>query len=173
MKTYSIGDRVWHASHKTTIERITCPECFGKLYLTVILGDDSKVTIDCAGCASGYGPPKGYVTYYKHDADIILVTIDKVEISLDYVEYGFNRVDGFMNIAKDTELFIIKEEAEIRAKELSEEWDKDQLAKIHQKEKHNHTWSWHVHYHRKQIRDAEKMIEYAKTKLDVAKTRTK
>lgn len=173
MEVYNIGDKVWHATCKTTLTKVTCPECFGKRYLTVILGDDSKVTIDCAGCASGYDPPKGYVTHYEHGADVSLVTIGRVEINPDHVEYGFNRVGGCMNIAKDTELFSTKEEAEIRAKQLSEEWDKDQLTKIHQKEKHDHTWSWHVHYHRKQIKDAEKTIEYAKKKLDAARIHIK
>jgi len=166
---YSIGDKVWHASFKKTEEVVTCPECFGKKYLTVILGDTSRVTIDCAGCASGYDPPKGYVTHYKHDADVSLVNISKVEITSEYIEYGINGNASWHYIAKDTELFTTKEEAEVRSKELSEEWNKEQLAKIHRKEKNNRTWSWHVHYYRKQIRDAEKTIEYAKAQLDAAK----
>ena len=170
---FNLEDRVWHASRTGVEERVVCPECFGKKYLTVILGDDSQVTIDCAGCASGYDPPKGYVTYRKQDVDVSQVTIDRVEINPDYVEYGFDRAGCGIRIAKDTEIFATKEEAEIRAKELSEEWNKEQHDKIHRKEKNNRTWSWHVHYHRRQIRDAEQTIEYAKAKLDAAKTHTK
>jgi hypothetical protein len=173
MKIYNIGEKVWHASRKSTEEKITCPECFGKKYLTVILGDDSQVTIDCAGCASGYDPPKGYITYYKQGIDASLVTICKVQIYSDHVEYGYNGTDHCCYIAKDIDLFPTKEKAEIRAKQLAEEWNKEQLAKIYRKEKNNHTWSWHVHYHRKQIRDAEKTIEYAKKQLDAAKAHTK
>ena len=168
-KMYQIGDKVWYANRESIQEKVTCPECFGKKYLTVILGDDSKVTIDCAGCASGYEPPKGYVTYYKQDVDVRLVIIDRVEINPTYIEYGFGRVGCARHIAKDTDLFATKEEAEVRAKKLSKEWNKERLDRIHKKEKNNHTWSWHVHYYRSQIRDAEKTIKYANAQLDVAK----
>jgi len=173
MKIYKIGDKVWYASRQTTRKSVICPECFGKKYLTVILGDDSQITIDCVGCASGYDPPTGSCSYYEHGANVSLVVIGRVEINSDYIEYGFNRVGGCMSIAKDTEVFPTKKEAEIRAEELAEESNKEQLAKIHRKEKNNRTWAWHVHYHRRQIRDAEKTIEYAKQKLDAAKAHTK
>ena len=171
--SYNIGDKVWYAGRTSTQEQVVCPECFGKKYLTVILGDDSKVTINCAGCASGYDPPRGYVTYYKQHIEVSQVTICKVEINPDYVEYGFDSFGGGCRIAKDTDLFPTKEEAEIRAKELAEEWNKEKLAQIHRKEKNNRTWSWHVHYHRGQIRDAEKTIERSTAKLDAARTHVK
>lgn len=171
MKTYNIGDKVWYARRQSKEEKVTCPECFGKRYLTVILGDDSKVIIHCAGCSStGYEEPRGYVTYYKQDIGVELVTICKVEIYHDHVEYGFDCVPGISHhIAKDTDLFRTKEEAEVRAKELAEEWNKEQLAKIHRKEKNHRTWSWHVYYHRQEIRRAKETIEYATKQLDAAK----
>ena len=130
--TYLIGDKVWHASCKSTKERVTCPECFGKKYLTVILGDDSQVTIDCAGCASGYDPPRGYINYWKQYVDVSLVIIERVEINPDYVEYGINRTDCSYRIVKATDVFLTKKEAEIRAQELTENWNQEKLAKIHQ-----------------------------------------
>ena len=169
MKIFNIGDKVWYAKLKSKQETLTCPECFGKKCLTVILGDDSKVTIDCAGCSSGYNPPKGYVTYWKQDVDVPLVIIEKVNISKKEVEYYFN--DCYY--AKDTDVFSTKEEAEIRAKELAEEHNKQELNKIYQKEKNNRNWSWHVYYYRNMIRNAEKDIERAKAKLDVAKEKAK
>ena len=173
MEIYNIGDKVWHASRKSTEETVTCPECFGKRYLTVILGDDSQVTIDCTGCASGYDPPKGYVTYYKQDVDVKTVIIDGMRITRDYVEYEINKTSCSCNIIKGSDLFPIKEAAEVRAKELADAWNKEQLAKLHRKEKNHRDWSWHVHYYRRQIRDAEKTIEYATKKLEAAKTHVK
>lgn len=169
LKTYNVDDKVWYAGRESTVEKVVCPECFDKKYLTVILGDDSQVTIDCAGCSKGYDPPKGYITYFKQSVKVELVTIDRVEIDRDYVEYAFNKVGCHCNIAKNTDIFSTKEGAENRAKELAEEHNKEQLAKIHQKKKNDRDWSWHVHYYRKMIRDAEKTIEDAKKKLDVAK----
>lgn len=165
MKIYNIGAKVWYAKREAITEREPCPECFGKRYLTVILGDESEVTIDCVGCASGFEAPKGYILYYKQTADVARITIDRVEINRDYVEYLFNEC----RIARDTEVFITKEEAEIRAKELAEEHNRQEYKRIHRKEKNNRTWSWHVHYYRKMIRNAERDIERAKERLDVAK----
>ena len=173
MKLFNIGDEAWYARRESTLERVTCPECFDKKYLTVILGDGSQVTIDCAGCAAGYDPPRGYVTYYKQSASVSLVSICKVEIYADHAEYGFGGTETCHHIARDTELFATEEEAKVRAKELAEEWNKEKLAQIHRKEKNDHTWSWHVHYHRKQIRDAKNTIEYAEKKLDAAKAHVK
>ena len=167
MKIYNIGDKVWYAGREVTEEKVICPECFGKRYLTVILGDDSKVTIDCAGCASGFEDPKGYILHYKQIIDVSMITIDRVEINRDYVEYLFN---GHY-LAKNTDIFSSKEAAEIRAKELAEEHNKQEHERIYRKEKNNRTWAWHVYYYRKMIRDAVKTIERAREKLDAAKTK--
>jgi len=173
MKIYNIGDKVWYSGRKSTTESVVCPECFGKKYLTVTLGDDSQVTIDCAGCASGYDPPRGYKTYYKQDIEVSQVTICQIEIEPTSVEYGFNSFDRRHYRVKETDLFTTKEKAEIRAKELAEQWNQEHLAKIHRKEQNNRTWSWHVHYYRKMIRDAEHNIERAKKKLDAARQHAK
>lgn len=170
---YKIGDKVWYASRGSTQEKVVCPECFGKKYLTVILGDDSKVTIDCAGCASGYDPPKGYITHYKQHASVSEVIIDEIQINRSHTEYKIYRENGCHSIAKDGDVFSSKKEAEIRAKKLVEEWNKEQIGKIHRKEKNSRTWSWHVHYYRKQIREAEKKIKYAKERLDAARVRAR
>lgn len=164
-----IGDRVWYAQQKTVSKDVVCPECLGQKALTVTLGDGSTVSIDCAGCALGYEPPRGYVSYWDHIADVCLVTIDRVEATADKIEYGFNgcyRADA-------ENLFTTEEQANIRALELAEKWNKEQLDRINQKEKNNHTWSWHVHWHRSQIRKAKKDLEYNEAKLAVAKVKAK
>jgi len=171
MRTYNIGDKVWYAGRKSIQERITCPECFGKRYLTVILGDDSKVTIDCAGCASGYDPPKGYILYHKQIINVSQITIDGMEISPKEIKYKYNYGGCSWNVAYHEDVFSSQEAAEIRAKELAEEHNKQEHERIHRKEKNNRTWSWHVHYYRKMIRDAKKTIERAEEKLGIAKTK--
>lgn len=173
---FNRGDKVWHASFKRILKRVVCPECFGKKYLTVILGDDSRVIIDCAGCSAGYDPPKGYVEYFEHSADVELVTICEVRI-YNSIEYGFNHQESLdftvHRIANDKNMFATKPEAEVRAQKLAEEWNQEQLAKIHQKKNNDRSWSWHVHYYRKMIRDAEQTIEDARVRLDVAREEEK
>lgn len=169
MKKYKIGDKVWYAQRKAVEKTMQCPECFGQKALTVILGDGSQVSIECAGCMDGYEPPKGYVAYSEHITDVSEVIIDRVEETTVETEYGFN---GCFRV-KETELFVNKEDAEKRALELAQEYNREQIEKINRKEKHNRTWSWNAHYHRQRIRTAEKDLIYHKAKLEVAKVKTK
>lgn len=164
---FNIGYKAWWATCKTTEEWIKCQECFGLKYLVVILGDQTEVKIECEGCRRGYLGSLGSVSYWKHSATAELVTIERVEIKKDGIEYGVNG----SYCVNETELFAEGERdlAEIRALELSEQWNKEQEAKIYKKVKDHRSWSWHVHYHRDCIRKAEKDIAYHKSCLDYAK----
>ncbi len=162
------NDIVWYAGRESVVETVVCPECFGKKYLTVILGDDSRVTIDCAGCAAGFDPPQGYLTYRVQHVEVRQVTICYIEIGSDGIRYGFDQRPTSRSIAPDTDLFTTKPEAEVRALALAEEWNAKQLVELHRKKKNDRDWSWHVHYYRKMIRDAERTIEDARAKLEVA-----
>jgi len=166
---FKIGDKVWFAQIKSGEDKVLCPECFGKKYLTVILGDDTRVSIECVGCKRGYNEPTGYVYYFKRFVDVFLVTIERMEIEKDKVEYGFN---GCYQ-TKESRLFIDKESAEKEAARLIEELNKEELAKIYTKEKHNHNWAWNVYYHRNCIKKAQHELEYHTAKLNYAKTKVK
>jgi hypothetical protein len=166
---YKIGDKVWYAQRKAFSKSVVCPDCFGKKYLTVIKGDDSQVTIDCAGCASGYLPPKGYILYWGQEPDVCEKTISKIEFDgIKYV-YGF---DGCYSADEDT-FFRKESDALIKAGALCREHEQQELARINMKEKNNRTWSWNASYHRRQIKEAERQIEYHTAKLNAAKKHIK
>lgn len=166
---FKIGDTVWYAQMKCVPRSVKCPECFGLRYLTVILGDQSEVTIECAGCASGYNPSKGYVDYNAWEPSTIPVTIKGMDVRENETTYWFQEGYG---TSKDA-IFENRDSAEIRSLELADEHNQEEIAKIHRKEKNNRTWSWHVHYHRDCIRRAEKEIAYHSSKLEVAKLKAK
>ena len=176
-KDFKLGDKVWHASFDTVKKTAVCPECFGKKYLTVILGDDSKVTINCRGCASGFEQPKGYINYWEWQAKIEQVTIAGMDINQERdTEYRFHYSGGDNCYSYRTSkytIFSTKEEAERKGKELAEEHNKQELQKIHRKGKHNSDWAWDVHYYRQQIRSAEKEIIQFTEKLNVAEENAK
>jgi hypothetical protein len=65
---FELRQAIWWASCDSIEVTENCPDCFGKKYLTVILGDDSEVKIDCRTCALGYEPPRGYITLHKYGA---------------------------------------------------------------------------------------------------------
>lgn len=164
---YKIGDKVWYAKREVTQKTVECPDCFGNRYLTVIKGDGSQVTIDCAGCASGYDPPLGCVTYWEQATDVIEIVIDRVEETATKVEYGFSGVYS----VKETDLFCNKESAEARALDLADKHNQEELDKINRKEKHNRTWAWHVTYHAREIKRLREQLVYHTAKLDVAKAK--
>ena len=166
---YKIGNVVWYAQVKCFEGTEPCPDCFGQRALTVIKGDGSQVSIECAGCASGYDTSKGYVTYHGWKSDVCQVRIERVEITDQGVEYGHSQS---YRVSED-EVFDTKEEAEKRADEKWKEHNAQELARIHQKEKHNRTLSWNAHYHRDCIRRAEKDLAYHTAKLSVAKVKAK
>ena len=170
MNKFNIGDWVWIAESGSTQKYKICPDCMGKLYLTVILGDNSQVTIPCATCAPGIEPPTGKVSYYEWDASVRTAIVRKIEIEAGKpVEYYLDQC-GY---AKEYNVFATKEDAEIRAKELQKQHNEEEAKKVYQKDKNNHTWAWHVRYHREQIKRAQYELEYHTAKLQAAKTKTK
>jgi len=173
MNKFNIGDVVWIVDTGITQKWMMCPDCMGKKFLTVILGDGSKVTIDCAGCQAGFDPPTGKVSYYEWSANTKCSIVRKVEIEVaagkTKITYGFED-RGYVD---ESDVFKTIEEAMARAKELAEERNKAEIERISTKEKPAHTWSWNACYHRRQIKEAERNLEYHKAKLEVAKTKAK
>ena len=165
---YKIGDKVWWAHRKITEKWEMCPECFGLKYLTVILGDQSEVQIECEGCKRGYLSSLGRVSFLEHTAEPTIVEINKIEVKKDGVEYGTTECYSI----DEEDLFPIghRELADIRALELSVKHNEEESAKIKNKIKEHKSWSWHVTYHRGCIRRAQKDIEYHSKCLDYAKS---
>jgi len=64
MMTFNIGDTVWYAASEPRRVTIRCPVCFGKREVVVILGDDSRVAVDCDYCGKGYEGPQGSTIEY-------------------------------------------------------------------------------------------------------------
>lgn len=173
MSKYKIGDEVYFAHFKHSDKAIPCPECFGKKFLRVILGDDSEVTVDCAGCSAGYNPPTGFITVPESRAFISKKEIERLETRLDggkeVSEYGF---DSCYRTGEEN-LFSSEAEAQPRAEQLARNYDASELARIGRKEKDIRTWSWNAHYHRAEIRRANASIVYHQAKLAAALTHSK
>jgi len=165
---FKIGDFVWVASFDKKELQTTCPDCLGKRELIVILGDDSTVIIPCAGCSSGYREPTGKISYWDWIPTAELQKITGMELSEDTVEY---RSDYHCLYAD--KVFATQEEALVAAAKLAEEQNQREQERLFQKEKNNRTWAWHVTYHRRQIKALEKGLEYHRSKLEYAKTKTR
>ena len=167
---YKLGDKVFVAFLKSHEKWVTCPHCFGKRALTVILGDDSQVSIDCDCCRYGFEGSKGYLKSWGWVSGVKESTITKVEQEWpEKIEYG---VDGGYRVDQD-KVFDTQVAAEIRAQELIIEQDKKELHCIQVKERVDRNWAWNVRYHRERIKQSEKDLEYHRAKLAVAQTHVK
>ena len=167
---YKIGDVVWYAKVQCYEASEPCPDCFGQRALTVIKGDGSQVSIECAGCATGYEPAKGYIKYSAWRPDVAQTSITRIEMKADgSCEYGH----GYSYSSQEDELCENEADAIRKAEERMAEHNAQEIARIHQKEKHNRTWSWNAHYHRSCIKRAEKDLAYHTAKLSVAKVKAK
>ena len=166
---YKIGDTAWYAQRKYQEKWIICPHCFGSRALTVILGDDSTVSIDCDCCRYGFEGSKGYIKHGEHLEDVREVIIERIELNQNELTYGHSQSYS----CKESELFDTKEEAINRANELAEEYKQEELRRVQNKDKLDRNWAWHVKYHREAIKRAEKELDYHTKKLNVAKYKAK
>jgi hypothetical protein len=158
------------ATWESSDDYVTCPDCGGTGRLRVTFHDETTVSIECAGCSAGYEPPKGYVRVYNRHAKAQPVTITGVEVQRDgKIEWRTDRC----YILDESDLFETEEGALTRALEKAAAADKEEREKVNTKEKPTRTWAWNAHYHRKQIKDAQRNLEYHTAKLTAANLKTR
>ena len=171
--TFSVGDYAWYAKCEWDAVQKTCPSCFGKKEVILILGNDERVVLPCCGCASGYDPPKGYITEYEYvvKPELIIITGMNIEINdqVEIIEYqsGHYRY-------KENDIFATSEEAERKAKGKKANLEKEQKTRADLIKKNVHrSFAWNAQYH---IRQAKRCREEAlrhDEKARLYKNRTK
>jgi hypothetical protein len=166
---YNIGDEVWVADFEAWEDRITCPDCLGKRQLRVIMGDDTVVAVDCNACGRGYMGPLGYITAYKRTPGTKLTNIMGIRMDQGVVTYDCYGAHG----KKESEVYLTMEEAAQAAAEWAARLDREERDKIARKEKDTRSWAWNASYHRKEIKEAQRRIDYHSAKLAVAAPKAK
>ena len=170
---FNIGDRVYLAAFDRKAIAVTCPDCFGLLRLRVILGDNTEVSIDCVGCASGYDRPKGYITNYEWTASAKQHTVtgvtEKMENAKILYEYQFagGRCDY------DGKTFATEEEALTKANELRQAHEDDENKCLMAKTKDKRSWAWNATYHRQWAERARKELAYHESKAQICAAKVK
>ena len=165
---FGIGDRVWLAAYSTVDVQATCPICFGKLFVTLILGDDSKVRLPCDYCGKGYEFPRGHITE-RHARPLALErTIDSVTVSADRVEYGSACSTMPADNVHATEAEALAAAEEIAAKEQADrersvEWGKHDAKK---------TFSWNAGYHMREAKALRAKAERHEERAVLCKERS-
>lgn len=155
-----------------------CPHCLGSRIVTVLFGDGEKATFDCGLCARGYEGSFGVIEDYEYIASADQRTVGGVESEqspkgIKY-RYRYNVRDGCYNISDGSEVFATQEEALKRSSELAAIHHKAHADCLEwKKEDTKRTWAWNASYHRRNIKEAQRQLEYHTKKLAVASAKSK
>jgi hypothetical protein len=166
---YEIGQEVWVASFKAHEAFIVCPDCAGTGRLRVMFADDTIVSIECSVCGPGYEPPTGRIRVYDRRPLAMGTTITGVEVRDGKAEWR----TGYSYSVDEVNLFDNEAECLARAAELAAEHDREERDRINHREKPTKTWSWNAQYHRREIKEAKRRLEYHTAKLAVASLKAK
>lgn len=170
---FNIGDTVFVARANPVEKQVVCPHCFGKKFLTVILGDGSQVKIDCTGCARGYETPTGSVSYHEFTPYVEQHTITGMDSSQSNGQIEVMYWSGCGGF-EGRRCFATEAEALARAQELLSEHQKEEERRLNQaKTNQDRSWAWNATYHRNELKRAQESVRYHTAKLDVCKSKAK
>lgn len=166
---FAIGEEVfvaWARSYNQ--ETIKCPVCDGKRSVTLILGDGEHVPIECEFCQRGCDPPGGYVTRYVAASGVNRAVIEG--IALNDGDWKFT-IDHHTHKLADADMFTNEAEAEARRVVMHAEAERQAQANFESQfkgSKRKHSWT--VGYHRSEIADLKRKLEWHESKLRAKET---
>lgn len=171
---YEIGQAVWIGDFSPLAPtHVTCPDCGGTGRLRVTFHDDTQVSIDCRNCAPGYDAPTGKVVIYQNAARARQAVVTGMEMRDGKTRWHVDGTSNSYRIVDEEDVFDTEEAALAWAEQKSAAYIKEQRDRISAKEKDTRTWAWNASYHRKQIKEAQRQIEYHSSKLAVAAIKAK
>ncbi len=166
MKDLKIGNTVWLAICGTENITITCPCCYGRKKVKVILGNGEIVEVPCESCGLGYSGPQGTINEYKWVARVEQSIISEISgrdtiegFKIDSIYCGYSENKNYFS--DTTDIFNTKEEAEQRCLEKIAEHDKEVEQRLKwSKERATKSYAWHVRSHLKEARECERRLKW-------------
>jgi hypothetical protein len=173
MNKHKLGDSIWVPRTGLRQTLVLCPICYGKLAVTVILGNNDTVTTPCDYCGNGFEGPRGVVPEYSEDPSCELLTITGIEaittVCGETVEYHCGS-----SVVKEDMAFTDRESAMVKARELTAELLRDERTRAECIKKNKlQSYSWNAGYHLREAKDAEKRAAYHREKAALCKARSK
>jgi hypothetical protein len=158
MKDFSIGDKVWVSKAERRTKTVLCPICFGKLKVTLILGNEDHVELPCDYCGKGYDGPRGFleqIEYFVGAEEAIIEGIT-LEETAEGKSYKFHFGNRFFD---QKYVHTTKEEAERVCQEIADENNENE-SKRTEFIKYNtkKSFSWNAGYYMREVKRLEKSI---------------
>jgi hypothetical protein len=148
---------------------IECPECNGDKFVTVLAGRNPPVTVACENCkAHGLGLEefsRGTVVQNIARGSVLTAKITGIEIRNDgRVEYRTSK-----GIFDQSHIFALGSQlAQLSADLMAKEYNDAEAERHTRKHRCDRTWAWNASYHRKEIKEAQRRLEYNTRALSVA-----
>lgn len=163
----SIGETVyWVESHIHHGKSIPCPMCFGKRFVTIILGDESRTESECGMCSHGLDRATGQAKTWEASATIYsgIITGLSTREGMKY-EVGYKSVYQHECFNSELEAIPTRDKKLKEAEAQRDQWFKDSFVNC----KKSQLWS--AGYHRSCIKDAERKIEWHQARLGMINDR--
>lgn len=176
---FKLGDTVFMARYERAEKTIICPDCLGSARVKVTLGTGEEIMIECGGCdPGGYQGSTGRIKQYDYTSWIASHTVTGINLKRDDVEYQLDRFGDCCSYATGTErgnypVFATEEEAKARGEEMRIKHEAEENKLLLAKTKNHRTWAWNASYHRKEIKRAERELEYHRSKVEICKSHIK
>jgi len=167
-RIYSVGDKIWYATFEFRCKLVVCPVCAGKLKVTLILGDDSRVILDCDFCSRGYDLPRGKIETSEHIPRAEQITIERVDITTNkdgsvLAEYSHSITECSRKTLYSDCIFDTEEEAMYKVKELQVQWmlsEAENSSRRVSQARLNNKYTWAAGYHIRQNKEHREKIIY-------------
>lgn len=161
----NIGDTVyWVESYTNYDKSIPCPMCFGKRFVTIILGDDTRAESECGMCSHGLDRATGTAKTWEPTANIRsgVITGISTREGTKY-EVGYKTIPS--HECFDSELLAtpVRDEKFKEAVETASEWFKDHFVTCKKKQ------IWSAGYHRSCIEAAKRTVSWHEARLNLIK----
>jgi hypothetical protein len=142
--------------------------CFGKRFVTIILGDESKTESECGMCSHGLDRATGQAKTWEATATIYSGKITGISTreGTKY-EVGYKTVTAHECFDSELEATPVREAKQKEAEDQRDNWFKDSFVNCKKSQ------LWNAGYHRSCIESAERTIQWHKARLNMIGERRK
>ncbi len=166
---FAIGEQLWRAAADPAQQWETCPCCFGKLKIMMVLGNGEELTINCEMCAQGWREPSGKVRTHQVRYSPRSFTPQRVSMSGNDIHYSEASPDATCyNYADASKLTRDRSECQAQCDLLNAEHAAEEEGRlVHQLIQKKKSMAWSVGYWRNQLKKCEQEAERLRERLGI------
>lgn len=166
---FALDTELWWTGNGYAETWVECPECAGTKAITMIQGNGTRVSIDCAACSMGYEPPRGVIKQVTHQHKPERYTPRRVKVDGDEIWYSEASPfeSGYTQVSAKS-LFASKDDCQTACDDLNHQRnlmerkrDVDNL--LYKRKK----MAWSVHYWGRMLANKQRELETIKARLSV------